>query len=84
MAAFFTSFAGGFLVAPLCGEPVLDAVNDPMRLVIFTILWYLLYYTPGDIVYKASKMLPVKLILYVLKGMYLFDLTTMLQGRKKS
>jgi len=70
LAAFFTSFAGGFLVAPLCGEPVLDAVNDPMRLVIFTILWYLLYYTPGDIVYKASKMLPVKLILYVLKGMY--------------
>ena len=57
-------------MAPLCGEPVLDSINDPLRLLIFTALWYILYYTPGDLVYKASKMLPVKTVLYVLKGMY--------------
>ena len=70
MAAFFTSFAGGFLVAPLCGEPVLDVVGDPLRLLIFTALWYLMYYTPGDVIYTASKMLPVKTFLYVMKGLY--------------
>ena len=70
MAAFFTSFAGGFLVAPLCGEPVLDVVGDPLRLLIFTALWYLMYYTPGDVIYTASKMLPVKIFLYVMKGLY--------------
>ena len=26
----------GFLVGPMCGEPILDAVNDPLRLAIFT------------------------------------------------
>jgi hypothetical protein len=38
----------------------LDTLNDPLRLAIFTILWYLMFYTPGDHVYKASKLLPVK------------------------
>ena len=58
------------MVAPLCGEPVLDAVGDPLRLLIFTVLWFLMYYTPGDIAYKGSKIFPVKVGLYVLKGMY--------------
>ena len=70
MSAFLISFAGSFLVNPLCGEPVLEVVGDPLRLLIFTVLWYLMFYSPGDHVYHLSKTKPFKIPLYVLKGMY--------------
>lgn len=70
MASLLTCFAGGFLVAPLCGEPVLETIGDPLRLAVFTLLWYLMFYTPGDLVYNSSKIKPVKIGLYALKGLY--------------
>ena len=63
-------FAGGFLVNPLCGEPILSAVDDPLRLAIATLLWYLMFYSPNDIAYNTSKKLAAKVPLYVIKGMY--------------
>ena len=68
LAALLVCFAGGFLVNPLCGEPVLEVLGDPLRLTIFTILWYLMFYTPGDHIYNLSKLKPVKLVFYILKG----------------
>ena len=62
-------FAGGLLVAPLCGEPVLPAlVDDPVRLLIASALWYVMFYSPKDLAYDLSK--KAKLPLYVVKGMY--------------
>ena len=63
-------FAGGFLVNPLCGEPVLEVLGDPLRLAIFTVIWYFMFYTPGDHVYTLSKLKPIKMALYILKGLY--------------
>ena len=70
LSSLLVCFAGGFLVNPLCGEPVLEVLADPWRLAIFTLLWYLLFYSPGDHVYTLSKLKPVKAFLYVLKGLY--------------
>lgn len=58
------------MVGPLCGEPILEAIGDPLRLAIFTLLWFLMFYTPGDLMYTVSKIKPVKIGLYVLKGLY--------------
>ena len=67
MSSLLVCFAGGFLIAPLCGEPILDAIGDPLRLAIFTILWYLMFYA-GDHFYNLSKLKPVKIFLYITKG----------------
>ena len=63
-------FAGALIVNPLCGESPLEALEDPVRIAIATVLWYLMFYSPKDVVYHISKMLPVKVPLYLIKGLY--------------
>ena len=63
-------FAGALIVNPLCGESPLEALEDPLRIAIATVLWYLMFYAPKDAVYNLSKALPVKVPLYLIKGMY--------------
>ena len=65
-----TCFAGSILTAPLCGEPLLEGLTeDPMRLIIATALWYVLFYLPKDTVYNfLSNNKAVKVPLYAMKG----------------
>merc|ERR1719429_554068 len=67
LSAMMSCFAGGLLVNPLCGEPVLAALGDSVKLFLATLLWFLLYYCPQDIAYQLSKMFPVRIILYITK-----------------
>ena len=41
-----------------------------MRVVIASVLWYLIYFSPNDFAYTLSKKLGAKVPLYVLKGLY--------------
>merc|ERR1712242_647780 len=70
VSAMMSCFAGGLLVNPLCGEPVLAALGDSLKLVMATVLWFLLYYCPQDLAYQFSKMFPVRAIMYSIKGLY--------------
>jgi len=74
LASWFSSmmacFAGGILVSPLCGEPILSAFNDSLKVAIATLLWFLICYTPQDLSYQVIKLFPVKLVLYAVKAMY--------------
>jgi len=70
LSAMLSCFAGGILVAPMCGEPLLGAFGDNIKLAIATALWFLLYYSPQDIAYNTSKLFPVRLGLYCIKGLY--------------
>ena len=63
-------FAGALIVNPLCGESPLEFLEDPVRIAIASLLWYLMFYSPKDIVYEVSKKLPVKAPLYLIKGLY--------------
>merc|ERR1712008_114010 len=69
-SAMLSCFAGGLLVAPLCGEPILAALGDSTKLGIATLMWFLLYYCPQDLAYQVSKMFPVRIIMYIIKGVY--------------
>ena len=69
-SAMLSCFAGGLLVAPLCGEPILAALGDSTKLGMATLLWFLLYYCPQDLAYQISKMFPVRIIMYTIKGIY--------------
>lgn len=70
VSAMMVCFAGALLVNPLCGESPLEFLQDPLRLGIATVLWYLMFYSPRDLVYQTSKRFPVLLPLYAVKGLY--------------
>jgi hypothetical protein len=53
VSAMLSCFAGGVLVAPLCGEPILAAFADGVKVFIATVLWFLIYYTPHDLTYHV-------------------------------
>ena len=69
-SAMMSCFAGGLLVNPLCGEPILAALNDTTKVLIATLLWFLLYYCPKDLAHTATKLFPVRLAMYIVKGLY--------------
>ena len=70
VSSMMICFAGALLVNPLCGESPLEFLEDPLRIAIASLLWYLMFYSPKDVVYNASKILPVKTPLYLIKGLY--------------
>jgi len=69
-SAMMACFAGGLLVNPLCGEPILGALGDSYKLAMATALWFALYYCPQDLAYNLSKMFPARIIMYTIKGLY--------------
>jgi hypothetical protein len=67
LSSMVVCFAGSFLANFLLGEPVIATFKKHDDIVLATIVWYLVFYSPFDIVYKISKVLPVKIFLCVLK-----------------
>jgi hypothetical protein len=60
-------FGGGMVVHFLLGEPILDDFKSHQNLVLATICWYLVFFSPFDLFYKIVKFLPIKIVLSVCK-----------------
>uniref|UniRef100_A0A646QF42 TICCTA n=1 Tax=Hemiscolopendra marginata TaxID=943146 RepID=A0A646QF42_9MYRI len=67
LSSMISIFAGGLLANWLLGEPILSAVKNNNQIVLATVVWYLIFYSPFDFVYKICKFLPIKIILSALK-----------------
>ena len=66
-----TCFAGGILVGIVCGEPLFtDIFESPVKLLVASLLWFLIFYSPRDFFYKLSVHKAVKTPLALLKGLY--------------
>ncbi|CAL8108517.1 unnamed protein product [Orchesella dallaii] len=63
-------YAGGVLASLFLGEPILGPLKSNEHLVLYTLVWYLVFYCPFDAVYKICKFLPVKLAFSVMKEIY--------------
>lgn len=63
-------FAGGIVTAPLLGKPILSAIDDNQMVILGTISWYLVFYSPFDFAITLAKILPVKVGLYVMKEIH--------------
>jgi len=63
-------FAGGILANLLLGEPVLAPLKNNNQLLLSTVVWYLIFYSPFDVGYKFFKFLPIKVICAALKEVY--------------
>uniref|UniRef100_A0A6M2DYF8 Putative trimeric intracellular cation channel type b n=1 Tax=Xenopsylla cheopis TaxID=163159 RepID=A0A6M2DYF8_XENCH len=63
-------YAGGMLCNGLLGEPILAPLKNTPQLLVATAVWYIVFYTPFDIGYKAAKFLPVKIVASAMKEIY--------------
>lgn len=60
-------FSGQLLAGFLLGEPVLSAFKNTHDVVLATIVWYLIFYSPFDVCYKVSKFTPIKVVFAAMK-----------------
>ena len=50
VAAMSASFAGSLLANPLLGKPVLGALSDEWQVLLASLVWWAVFYSPGDMV----------------------------------
>nr|KAG5711713.1 hypothetical protein BaRGS_023477 [Batillaria attramentaria] len=67
LSSMLVCFAGSFIANFLLGEPVITPFKDQRALATASIIWYVVNYSPFDMVYKLCKLLPFKLLLCMLK-----------------
>lgn len=67
VSSMLLCFAGSLIANFLLGEPILTPFKDHKALLTATVVWYLVFYSPFDIVYKMVKFLPCKLAIAGLK-----------------
>ncbi|XP_053614862.1 trimeric intracellular cation channel type 1B.1 [Plodia interpunctella] len=70
LSTMLVIFAGGMVVNGLLGEPILAPLKNSPQLVIGTVTWYIVFYTPFDVGYKVAKFLPVKIVASAMKEIY--------------
>ncbi|KPJ12451.1 Trimeric intracellular cation channel type B [Papilio machaon] len=70
LSTMLVIFAGGMVANGLLGEPVLAPLKNTPQLLIGTVTWYFVFYTPFDVGYKVAKFLPVKITASAMKEIY--------------
>ncbi|XP_038211590.1 trimeric intracellular cation channel type 1B.1 [Zerene cesonia] len=70
LSTMLVIFAGGMVANGLLGEPILAPLKNTPQLIIGTITWYVVFYTPFDVGYKVAKFLPVKVTAAAMKEIY--------------
>ncbi|CAH2089397.1 unnamed protein product [Euphydryas editha] len=70
LSTMLVIFAGGMVANGLLGEPILAPLKNTPQLVIGTVTWYVVFYTPFDVGYKVAKFLPVKVAAAAMKEIY--------------
>jgi len=70
LSSMLTIFSGGLICSLLLGEPPLAALKNNQLLILATITWYIINYSPFDVGYKVAKFLPVKIGLAAMKEIY--------------
>lgn len=70
LATMSASFAGSLLANPLLGKPVLAAMSNEYQVMLATIIWWGVFFSPGDLVYSISKNKMVYIPTCVIKEIY--------------
>lgn len=67
MSSMLLCFGGSFLANLLLGEPLIVPLKDHRAILTATAVWYLINYSPFDVVYRLIKFLPCKMVVCSLK-----------------
>merc|ERR1719411_2359944 len=54
LATMSASFAGSLLANPLLGKPVLSALSNEYQLMLASLIWWAVFYSPGDLFYSLT------------------------------
>lgn len=60
-------FSAGIVSNILLGKAPISVFEDHQAILTATIVWYLVNYSPFDVVYKVTKIKPIKLVIYTMK-----------------
>lgn len=63
LSSMLMCFAGSIIANLLLGEPVITPFKDHRSVLTASAVWYLVFYSPFDLVYKISRLLPFKMVL---------------------
>ncbi|VDO73023.1 unnamed protein product [Heligmosomoides polygyrus] len=67
LSSMLMCFAGGLLACFLLGEPVITPFRRHDDVMLASAVWYTVFYSPFDLVYKLACLKPVKVLLCVAK-----------------
>ncbi|XP_052775623.1 trimeric intracellular cation channel type 1B.1-like [Mya arenaria] len=67
VSSMLVCFAGSIIANILLGEPAITPFKDHRSVLTATAVWYLVFYSPFDMVYKLAKLLPFKMVICALK-----------------
>ncbi|XP_015795846.1 trimeric intracellular cation channel type 1B.1 [Tetranychus urticae] len=67
LSSMVNIYASVILANFLLGEPIIGAFKNPNQIILSTVVWYLIFYSPFDFAYKACKFIPCKVILSAMK-----------------
>lgn len=67
MSSMLMCFASVIMTNLITGDSPITPFTNHRDLLTASIVWYLINYTPFDLVYKLCKFLPVKILIYSLK-----------------
>lgn len=67
LACWFSSmlfcFGGAVLSGIMLAEPAVAPLSNGTAVLLATIIWYLVFYCPGDLLFSCAELLPLKLVL---------------------
>lgn len=67
LSCMLSTYSGTILANFLLNEPIIGAFKNTQHVLMSTAVWYLMFYSPFDIVYKLCNFLPFKLIIACMK-----------------
>ncbi|CAG5115993.1 unnamed protein product [Candidula unifasciata] len=67
LCSVVTALSGLFVLNFLFGKPLIEAAKESTLVTVITVIWYLLNYSPSDVVYKIVTFTPVLLSASVLQ-----------------
>lgn len=67
LSSMVVCFAGSFLANFLLGEPLVAVFKRQEDILLATAIWYLVFYSPFDFVYRMAKFMPMKIMLSIMK-----------------
>jgi len=70
LATMTASFAGSMIANPLLGKPILGALSNEYNVLLATLIWWGVFYSPGDLVYSLVKNQLLYVPICVVKEIY--------------
>lgn len=67
LSCMLSTYSGTILANFLLNEPIVGAFKNTQQVLLASAVWYLIFYSPFDLVYKLCNFLPIKLILSSMK-----------------